>query len=64
MSLGPLMIPLGNTEEAGWWAVAAPTLVSIIAGTVEVMKGVLVGASALTANYKVLVSTTSFDRVA
>ena len=64
VTLGTLVVALGNTKEAGWRAVAAPSLVSIVTGAVEMMEGILVGPTALTANDEVFVVAATVHCVA
>ena len=63
MTLGRLMVPLCNAEEAGWGAVAALALMTITAWTVEVVKTVLVSTPAFAADHQVFMSAASFDGV-
>ena len=64
MSLGSLVVPLGDAKEARWWAVAAPTFVSVATWAIEVIKSILVGTPTLAAYYQIFVVATVFDCVA
>ena len=64
MSLGTLVVTFGDTKETEQRAVAAPSLVTIVTGAVEMMEGILMGPSTLTTNDKVFMSATAVDRVA
>ena len=51
VSLGCFWVPLCDAEEAGWGAVASTAFVSVTVWAVEVVKGILVGASALATHH-------------
>ena len=61
VSLSAFVVALRNAQEARRRAVAPAPFVSVAAGAVEVMKGVLMGSSTFTADNKVFVSSASVD---
>jgi allantoicase len=63
MALSGLGVSLSDAQETRRGAVAAASLVFIGVWAVEVMKGVLMGATAFAANYKIFVSAAPVDGV-